>query len=83
MRGDLDDPEFVISDGGAEFGSQAGESAPLWIGQQMTGLNDGDRDDADEGIQAGEVGRVGREPTNPPIFGSGLIGDQRLLGQPT
>jgi hypothetical protein len=29
MRGYLDDPEFVISDGGAEFSSQANAPAPL------------------------------------------------------
>jgi hypothetical protein len=34
MRRDLDDTEFVLGDGGAEFGGQADASAPLRIGQQ-------------------------------------------------
>ena len=32
MRSHLYDPEFVIGDRGAEFRSQAGVPAPLWIG---------------------------------------------------
>jgi hypothetical protein len=43
MRGHLDDPELVISDGGAEFGSQADASVPLRVGQQMTDLGNGNR----------------------------------------
>jgi hypothetical protein len=34
MRGHLDDPELVIGDGGAEFGSQSGAPTPLGIGSR-------------------------------------------------
>jgi len=54
MRGHLDDPELVISDGGAEFSSQADAPAPLRIGQQMTDLGDSKRRDHQAGPVAGE-----------------------------
>jgi hypothetical protein len=43
VRCDLDYPNLVIGDGGAEFGNQADAPAPLRISQQMTYLGDGKR----------------------------------------
>jgi hypothetical protein len=54
MRRDLDDTEFVVGDGGAEFGGQADVSAPLRIGQQVTDLGDGKRRDHQARPVAGE-----------------------------
>ena len=40
MRRRLDDPQLVVSYGGAEFRSQSGTPAPLRIGEQMADLGD-------------------------------------------
>ena len=66
MRGHLDDPELVISDGGAEFGSQADASASLRIGQEMTDLSDGKgKESPGETSYWRGTPRTGHDPCQP------------------
>jgi hypothetical protein len=73
MRGHLNDPELVIGDSSAEFGSQSSAPTPLGIGQQMTDLGDGKR----RYHQARPV--PGQELRAPGVIAVSLVegGDQR------